>query len=152
MGAFDGVFLLGYVAPASLAVFAALCKPQMCIAAGLDALRRRPAVAIAVGLVLVISAFAIWGWPFSVRDAVAEADAVRPLWNWSPWPWGLAFAPLLLRARRLDELLLLSPLVAPYASVYSWIGPLLVMSSGRLVLAMIVWLLFWLRWLVMLAG
>ena len=145
MGQIDGLLLGAYLAPPLVAAFAGIAKPQSMIGAWIGAARRRPVGVVLVSAALVGSAWLVWGWPFAVSGVEIMGIGTVNRWIWSPWPWGLALAPLILRPE-LRSRLLASPFLFPYAGVHSFIGPMLAAASLRWVWFVPIWGLTWLRW------
>lgn len=143
-GQFDGLLLAAYFMPAAWSGLLFLAKPQVTIGSVGPASKGRPWLWLWMGL-LVISAEAIWGWPYSTRGLWTLPGNTHTYWNWSPWPLGLAAAPMLivpsLRAR-----LAVSPLMLPYAGLSSVIGPTLAAATLNRWLFAGFWLALWVRW------
>ncbi len=153
MGQIDGLMLAAYLPIPVLSVLLFLCKPQTNLGAAVTTIRRKPAL-IAIILFLAFSALIIWRWPFSIVDmhqiTTFTFFQIPPLaaggWNWSMWPWGLLFLPLLLRNQK-QLGLAISPFLFPYAGLQSLIGPVLFAARWFPGWALIItWLLLWLRW------
>ena len=146
MGQFDGLFLAAYIAPPALSMFLILSKPQVCAGAAITTVRRDWRTVI-LALVLVISAWWIWNWPFACENPPSGGPFTDlPAWNWAYgiWPWSFLLLPLL-RTRRGQ--LLLSPFLFPYAGVQSMIGPMLVVATWPGWAFVIIWLASWVRWM-----
>ena len=145
MGQIDGLVLAAYLLPSAGALFLTLVKPQILIAYGIEVIWRRPRLMMWV-LLLVLSAWLIWGWPLSVQHVPFDGRmADIRSWNWSFWPWGLCLVPLLL-IRDLRVGMLVSPFIFPYAGLQSLIGPVLVLAELPWKIFIPVWLLLWVRW------
>jgi hypothetical protein len=145
MGQFDGLFLAAYLTPPALSMFLVLSKLQVSIGAGLVAIRRDWRTAI-LALVLILSAWWIWGWPFECENPETGGPfSDSPAWNWAYgiWPWSFLLLPLL-RTRR--GRLFLSPFLFPYAGVQSLIGPMLVAATWPWWTFVGIWLASWLKW------
>lgn len=138
MGQFDGLFLLAYLLPPWAAAFVALGKPQVGIGAMVTAWPDQ--VARIVTILLLLSAWLVWGWPFACSWPPIEHSP----WNWAWWPWvGLPLLPLLLDRR---GRLFVSPFLFPYAGVQSLVGPMLAMATLPAWAFVGIWLAVWVEW------
>lgn len=150
LGQFDGLLLLAYFLPVWVAPVAVLIKPQINIGAVRSL---KPWWPFLLAGLLVVSAFIIWGWPFAVRNpTIGGPTDTTPrgiLWNWSFWPIGLFFSPLLLISKDIRIRMGISPFLFPYVGVHSLIGPLLALATHRIWLFLIVWASMWIRWWIM---
>jgi hypothetical protein len=142
MGQIDGLILLAYVLPPAAATFLTLAKPQTALGAGVAALRSRPLLVLAVGGILVVSAFLIWHWPLIDTSLPDPAPSGRS-WNYTLWPWTLLLVPLLFRGLRAR--LAASPFVFPYAGLQSLVGPMIVAATLPWPVFLAVWALLWWR-------
>jgi hypothetical protein len=150
MGQMDGVILLAYLVPPGWAMFLALCKPQAAFGAGLEAFRRYRWSAL-VAAVLLLSAWVLWKWPFSMQNppsffSLTFLDLTS--WNWSLWPLGLVLIPLLKSPGRRTGLWI-SPFLFPYAGLQSLIGPVLAAAKLPWKYFIPIWVLLWIRWALM---
>mgnify|MGYP005838343185 CR=1 FL=1 len=148
MGQLDGLFLAAYLLPPAGAIALTVVKPQVNAGAGWRAIRKQPWTVIII-LVLAISVWAIWDWPFSVKPPPSGNPAERSPWNWSLWPVGVILAPALFFNDRRGGMLV-SPFLFPYAGVQSLIGPMLVAATLPWWVFLPVWLGTWARWAYML--
>ena len=138
MGQFDGLFLLAYLVPPCAAVFLALGKPQVAVCAMVTAWQHRGAAIVAI--LLILSAWLVWGWPFACWGLPLTEG-----WNWAWWPWvGFPLLPLLLGDRRCR--LFVSPFLFPYAGIQSLVGPMLAMATLPAWAFVGIWLVFWVNW------
>jgi hypothetical protein len=148
MGQIDGLVMAAYLVPPVWSVSLALVKPQASLGAGWRAIRHHPWL-LALALVLIVTAWRIWGWPFSVEEPDVGGPFANTLWNWSGWPFGLLFAPLLF-SRDWRGAMFASPFLLPYSGVQSLIGPMLVVATLPLWAFLSLWVAAWVRWAYML--
>ena len=101
-------------------------------------------------IVSAISAYIIWKWPFSIQFPSVGGpfdDTFRgPLWNWSPWPFGLILLPILIFSKKISTKMGISPFLSPYIGVHSLIGPLIALSTTNFWLFLLGWIFLWIRW------
>jgi hypothetical protein len=153
MGQIDGLILLAYLLPPILAAGLVLCKPQTALWAGWAAFRTRPIPVISLCIILVVSAFIIWGWPFSVIDPKGYISVKWTLtppffqheWNWSLFPWSILITPFVLKKSR-NVCMLLSPFLFPYVALNSLIGPIIAAATFRWYVFIGIWMILWIRW------
>lgn len=150
-GHFDGLLLIAYSAPPALAAFIALCKPQTAGWAGWNAFGKEHWLVFPAAL-LLLSAYLIWGWPFSTSDPkglLVSTGLLPPLlqrvWNWSLFPISLLLVPAFLKGDRLRGMLI-TPFLFPYAGLQSLIGPMLALGARSPWWAFVLaWLAMWVR-------
>lgn len=145
MGQIDGLILSAYLLTPACAVFLSLAKPQVLAGLGIEMIMKRPRLIFWV-ILLVLSAWLIWGWPFTAHAAPVDSGSTGlSSWNWSLWPFGVCLLPLLLiRDRRMG--MLASPFIFPYAGLQSLIGPMLILAKLPWKFFIPIWILFWIRW------
>lgn len=150
MGQFDGLLLLAYFAPVWAAPVGVLIKPQVNVGAVRSL---TPVQTFALAAVLGVSAYIIWQWPVAAQLPEGEGPlSTTPralLWNWSFWPFGLLFLPVLFLTKDIRMRMFVSPFLFPYAAVQSLIGPLIALATNRLWLFLLVWIAMWARWWIM---
>ncbi len=153
MGQVDGLIIGAYLLPPTLAVLFTLFKPQTCLWAGWDGIKKNHWL-ILMALILILLAFLIWQWPFSTSDPNQVAETkfawLPPIvsggWNWSFWPWGILLLPLILRKNKTTGMFL-SPFIFPYTGLQSLIGPVISLAAvAPFWLFLLFWLSLWLRW------
>jgi hypothetical protein len=146
MGQFDGIILLSYFLPGWVAPIAVLIKPQISI----GSIRNLKPISFLPAIILAISAYIIWKWPFSIQFPSVGGpfdDTFRgPLWNWSPWPFGLILLPILLFSKKISTRMGISPFLSPYIGVHSLIGPLIALATTNFWLFLLGWIFLWIRW------
>lgn len=138
MGQFDGLYLIAFLLPAPWAMAVSVLKPQTSIGAAWGAFREKPWV-IAIPVVMVVSAYAIWGWPLTISRPPLNSS-----WSWSCWPWGLICIPLLF-LKDWRGGMFVSPFLFPYAAVQSLIGPILVVASLNRWVFVVCWIASWIK-------
>ncbi|RLD11535.1 MAG: hypothetical protein DRI56_00970 [Chloroflexota bacterium] len=150
MGQIDGIMLMAYLLSSYFAVGFMLSKPQSNLGAGVYAIYKQP-FSLLVIVFLLGTAWAIWGWPFSITGK----EAMGPLfqfnvnkWNWSYWPLGIIAIPMLF-AKDKRYRMFVSPFLFPYAAVQSLIAPLLAVATLPIWVFLPVWCMMWARWFYM---
>lgn len=150
MGQIDGLILLAYFAPPALQVFLAGTKPQVATGLGITALQKSPKLII-FAVILGVSAFFIWDWPFAIVNTPYSNTEVLSVfsWNWAIWPIGLLLIPFLF-IKNESVGLFVSPFLFPYVGLHSLIGPMIILAKLPWKYFLPVWVIFWIRWALML--
>ena len=150
MGQIDGLILLAYFLPPAWQVFFAGTKPQVATGLGINAIQNKPKLII-LAAILGISAMIIWGWPISViNNALNKSQALSiSSWNLTIWPIGLLLIPMLfVKDERVG--LIVSPFLFPHVGLHSFIGPMIILAKLPWKYFLPVWVIFWIRWALML--
>jgi len=143
MGQIDGIMMAAYILPQNWAISFALFKPQACLGAGWRALRKNLSLVI-LAVLLLMSAWIIWGWPFSIQEFVMGSTISDNPWDWSMWPFGLVLLPIFF-IKDWRGPLFASPFLLPYSGLQSLIGPMLAFATLPWWAFGLIWFGTWLR-------